>query len=63
MLKAKGLGLGLAIARRLVEMHWGTVGIESQLSEGTTAWFTLPCDDIQRESAPLDRSTTDQLQA
>lgn len=52
MQKAKGLGLGLAIARRFVEMHWGTIGIESRLGEGTTAWFTLPCQDIEREPVP-----------
>ncbi len=40
----KGLGLGLAICKRLVEMHDGTIGVHSTGEEGTgsTFYFTLP---------------------
>jgi signal transduction histidine kinase len=37
-----GVGLGLAIARGVVEAHGGEIGIESRLGEGTRVWFTLP---------------------
>ncbi len=37
-----GAGLGLAIARGIIEAHHGTIGIESQLGKGTNVWFTLP---------------------
>jgi PAS domain S-box-containing protein len=38
----QGLGLGLAIARGLVEAHGGTIQVHSQPGEGATFAFTLP---------------------
>jgi signal transduction histidine kinase len=37
-----GAGLGLAIARGLVEAHGGEIGIESAPGTGTLVWFDLP---------------------
>jgi PAS domain S-box-containing protein len=38
----KGTGLGLLIAKKLLEMHGGNIWIESKLGEGTKVTFVLP---------------------
>jgi signal transduction histidine kinase/DNA-binding response OmpR family regulator len=40
--KAKGIGLGLAVSKRLIEAHRGTIEVESQLGKGTTFRVRLP---------------------
>jgi signal transduction histidine kinase len=42
---ASGMGLGLVIAKELVEAHGGKIGVESDLNKGTTVWFSLPIRD------------------
>ena len=40
--KAKGMGLGLAICKRIVDAHGGKIAIESTVGKGTTFAITLP---------------------
>ena len=40
--KAKGQGFGLAVCKRMVEAHGGTITIESRLGEGSTFTLKLP---------------------
>ncbi len=44
----EGTGLGLALARRFVELHGGKIQVQSALGQGSTFTFTLP---IRREEA------------
>jgi len=37
-----GLGLGLLLARRILEAHRGTLEIESRVGEGTVARIRVP---------------------
>ena len=43
----KGMGLGLCLVKTFVELHGGTVGVDSAPGEGSTFLFTLP----RRQSA------------
>lgn len=37
-----GLGIGLALSRRIVELHEGTIGVEEPPGRGSRFWFELP---------------------
>lgn len=38
----QGTGMGLAIAKAIVELHGGTIGVTSQLGRGSLFYFSLP---------------------
>ena len=53
--RGSGSGLGLAIVRSIVEMHGGTVAVESRLGQGSTFRVTLPAQPRLTPEAPPSR--------
>ena len=45
--KAKGLGLGLAICKRIVDAHGGCVSVKSEVGRGTTFTMQLPIRPVE----------------
>jgi two-component system, OmpR family, sensor histidine kinase KdpD len=40
--RVQGTGMGLAIARAIIEAHGGRIGVTSQLHRGSVFYFLLP---------------------
>jgi signal transduction histidine kinase len=49
--RAQGTGLGLALCKKFVEMHGGTIGADSVFGKGTALWFLLPADGPMRRTS------------
>ncbi len=55
--KAKGMGFGLAICKRFIEAHGGTITAQSTLGKGSLFTVTFPLKPKTVEPAPSNKST------
>jgi len=48
--RSEGSGLGLSIVKEFVDLHGGTVNVESELNKGTIFHITIPLQPIEENS-------------
>lgn len=48
--RSEGSGLGLSIVKEFVDLHGGTINVESELNKGTTFHITIPLQPIEETS-------------
>lgn len=58
-----GSGIGLSLCKAFVELHGGTISVESTLKKGSVFTVTLPVRHIDRPAVSVKSITADEVQA
>jgi signal transduction histidine kinase len=61
--KAQGMGFGLAICKRIIEAHRGTITVKTEVNKGTTFTITLPIKPTEVEGEKTWVNTPEPLLA
>ncbi|MCH5227015.1 MAG: substrate-binding domain-containing protein [Muribaculaceae bacterium] len=53
-----GSGIGLSLTKALIELHGGSISVESELKKGSTFTVTLPVVHVAEEAEDVDKTIT-----
>ena len=56
--RPKGSGIGLSLAKAFVELHNGSISVESEPKQGTVFTVTLPLVHVARDASEVKKSIT-----
>ena len=54
--KTRGIGLGLAVTKRIMKAHGGTIAVQSTPSAGSSFTLTLPVQHPRWSACPSERA-------
>ncbi|HET6477476.1 MAG TPA: CHASE4 domain-containing protein [Dehalococcoidales bacterium] len=53
--RLSGLGLGLSLSKKLVELHGGQIWVQSEKGQGSTFGFSIPLEARKQAESPVKR--------
>ena len=58
--KTNGTGLGLGVAKKVIDSHRGTIEVHSKVGQGTEFVLAIPLSDAVRDNDDVVQSSTDE---